>query len=229
MVYDCCLLTHFFDCELAVRVHVLDPHSNRPKKGKGLHRAGKTTWPSSPLQKSLIWRKLAGEWRGGSLAFEVQIPVEMDLICTYHASLQQDRIMPEIWTQIWTICFSSFFLLHKTVILFVAFDKWKMYCFLSAILCLGYGHRVANCHKHGKYICVIFWKIYHIYTEQESRDHTFTEIAPKIKAEPSNSNESKIHKTNFSCKLGTEGLADWIVQTIWEATTGEIVTQILSC
>ena len=80
----------------------------RERATNGLHRAGKTIWPSSPLQKSLIWRKLAGEWRGGSLAFEVQIPVEMDLICTYDTSLQQDGIMAEIWTLIWTISFLEF-------------------------------------------------------------------------------------------------------------------------
>ena len=58
----------------------------------------------------------------------------MDLICTYHASLQQDGIMPDIWTLIWTVDRSVFWNLHKTIILLIAFNNWKMYCFHSAIV-----------------------------------------------------------------------------------------------
>ena len=52
-----------------------------------------------PAQKISDLGKVSWRGEGGSLAFEVQIPVEMDLICTYDASLQQDGIMPEILTQ----------------------------------------------------------------------------------------------------------------------------------
>ena len=41
-----------------------------------------------------------------------------------------------------------------------------------------------------------------------------------MKAQISNSNQSNINKTNFSCKLRTEGVADWIVWRKREATTG---------
>ena len=65
-----------------------------------------------PLQKSLILEKLTG---GGDLVFEVQISLEMELICTHDSSLQRDEIITEICTQPSGFCF--FGKLHETVLL----------------------------------------------------------------------------------------------------------------
>ena len=135
-------MTHFINYELAsqestvwIRIPFLGLAINEVHHGVAVHAK---PFGQVPLQKSLIWGKLAGE--EGSLAFEVQIPVEMDLICTYDGSLQQDGIIAEIWTQ---LC--GYQKIHHKIILFVAFDWKTMYCFLSG--------RIAKCHRYGRYFC----------------------------------------------------------------------------
>ena len=144
-------MTCFIDFGLTFGVKILDPHilswaqigQEREKATQVC--ASKTIWPSSPLQKSLIWGKLAGEERrGGSLVFEVQIPVEMDLICTYDMSLQQDGIMPEIWTPIWTICFCFCFFCTKQWFCLLLLISEKYIASFQPLCVWGEGHRVVK-------------------------------------------------------------------------------------